>query len=159
MGYAISYQVKCDQCNDTTIADVSRKLARDTARRSGWIRRRKGKHIIDICDRCAPKWTTFEGGPMNYIRHYYKVPARRGGLVKFEGQYGRIIGTSGPHLRVRFRDLDATKVLHPKESGLEYLTDDDLPTLTSLQGIAPNATGGLSSEEFVRNLRDEWEEK
>ena len=32
----------------------------------------------------------------------------------------------------------------------------DLPTLSDLYGIAPNATGGLSSEDFVRKLRDEW---
>jgi hypothetical protein len=35
--------------------------------------------------------------------------------------------------------------------------DSELPSMTSLHGIAPKATGGLSSEEFVRKLRDaEW---
>jgi hypothetical protein len=29
-----------------------------------------------------------------------------------------------------------------------------VPNLTDLRGIAPNATGEMSSEEFVRNLRD-----
>ena len=32
--------------------------------------------------------------------------------------------------------------------------DDDLPGLMDLRGIAPDITGDLSSEEFVRNLRD-----
>ena len=32
--------------------------------------------------------------------------------------------------------------------------DDDLPSLTDLLGIAPDITGDLSSEDFVRNLRD-----
>ena len=33
--------------------------------------------------------------------------------------------------------------------------DDELPTLFDLRGIAPNATGGISSAEFVRAIRDE----
>lgn len=38
-----------------------------------------------------------------------------------------------------------------------YPEEDELPTLFDLQGIAPNATGGVSSEEFVRRIRDnEW---
>lgn len=32
--------------------------------------------------------------------------------------------------------------------------NSELPTMTSLHGIAPNATGGIPSEEFVRKLRD-----
>lgn len=32
--------------------------------------------------------------------------------------------------------------------------DDDLPSLMDLRGVAPDVTGDLSSEEFVRNLRD-----
>lgn len=34
--------------------------------------------------------------------------------------------------------------------------DADLPTMADLYGIAPNLTGGLSSEEFVRLARDGW---
>ncbi len=33
--------------------------------------------------------------------------------------------------------------------------DDELPTLEDMRGIAPRATGDLSSEEFVRRMRDE----
>lgn len=37
-----------------------------------------------------------------------------------------------------------------------YPPDDELPKLSDLRGIAPNATGELSSEEFIRGLRNEW---
>ncbi|MEE9163002.1 MAG: hypothetical protein V3U35_08565, partial [Candidatus Neomarinimicrobiota bacterium] len=33
--------------------------------------------------------------------------------------------------------------------------EEALPTLYDLRGIAPNATGDLSSEEFIRKLRDD----
>lgn len=33
--------------------------------------------------------------------------------------------------------------------------DDELPSLADLRGIAPDITGDLSSEEFVRMLRDD----
>ena len=32
----------------------------------------------------------------------------------------------------------------------------ELPSLSELRGIAPEATGGKSSEQFVRELRDSW---
>ena len=35
---------------------------------------------------------------------------------------------------------------------------EQLPTLRGLYGIAPDATGGRSSEQFVRELRDKWGE-
>lgn len=42
-----------------------------------------------------------------------------------------------------------------KVGSIERLPDDDaLPSLMSLRGIAPDLTGGLSSEEFVRGLRN-----
>jgi len=43
-------------------------------------------------------------------------------------------------------------------TGLEIYPDQEtLPSLKELCGIAPNATGGLSAEEFVRRIRDnEW---
>jgi hypothetical protein len=37
-----------------------------------------------------------------------------------------------------------------------YPPEIDLPTWEDLLGIAPNATGELLSEEFVRSLRNEW---
>ena len=32
-----------------------------------------------------------------------------------------------------------------------------LPSLRDLYGIAPNATGDMTTEQFVRQLRDEWD--
>ena len=37
-----------------------------------------------------------------------------------------------------------------------YALPDDLPSLDDLRGLAPNATGGLASEDFVRELRNAW---
>lgn len=37
-----------------------------------------------------------------------------------------------------------------------YGVDEDLPSFDELKGIAPEATGDLSSEEFVRELRHDW---
>ena len=36
---------------------------------------------------------------------------------------------------------------------------EELPSLSDLCGIAPDATGDKSSEQFVRELRDEWDRK
>ena len=38
------------------------------------------------------------------------------------------------------------------------LPTEQLPTLSDLFSIAPGATGGKSSEQFVRELRDSWDE-
>jgi len=50
---------------------------------------------------------------IQYIRDYYKVPAKVGGQVIYSGDQfprtGKIIGTDGPHLRIR---LDGDK--HPQ---------------------------------------------
>lgn len=37
-----------------------------------------------------------------------------------------------------------------------YELEADLPTFDSVLGIAPHATGDLSSEEFIGRVRDEW---
>lgn len=38
-----------------------------------------------------------------------------------------------------------------------YTPESELPDWKDLLGIAPEATGGLLSEEFIRNLRNEWQ--
>jgi hypothetical protein len=38
-----------------------------------------------------------------------------------------------------------------------YPPDEELPKLGDLRGIAPDATGELSSEEFITGLRHEWQ--
>ena len=38
---------------------------------------------------------------------------------------------------------------------LEVIDTENLPSVADVSGIAPNFTGGLSSEEYVRRLRDD----
>ena len=51
-------------------------------------------------------------------------------------------------------------ILQPFSINVEHVdvheADADLPSLMALRGIAPNATNGERSEEFVRRLRDGW---
>ena len=47
-------------------------------------------------------------------------------------------------------DVREMKILPPSK---------DLPTLSDLRGIAPGATGDKSSEQFVRELRDKWDDR
>ena len=37
-----------------------------------------------------------------------------------------------------------------------YPDEKELPSLFDLCGIAPNASNNLSSEDFIREMRDEW---
>lgn len=53
----------------------------------------------------------------------------------------------GLPLTIETRQIEV-EVLDPTEQ---------LPTLSDLFGIAPGATGGKSSEQFVRELRDSWD--
>jgi len=47
---------------------------------------------------------------------------------------------------------------HIKVQEMEILPNpSELPSLGDLRGIAPNITGGKSPEEFVRELREEWD--
>lgn len=49
---------------------------------------------------------------LEYIRKYYRVPAKRGKIVQYKanGKLGVITGASGPHVNVR---LDGEKVALP----------------------------------------------
>ena len=63
---------------------------------------------------------------MQYIRDHYKVPAKRGGTVRFTDTsgkkwVGRIKSAAGHRLRVAFPDFPrATAILHPTWN-VEYL--------------------------------------
>ena len=61
---------------------------------------------------------------LQYIRKYYGVPAKlRQRVVCFRGklvEVGKIIGTSGPHLRVQFADRKA-RIYHPTD--VQYVPD------------------------------------
>ncbi len=43
--------------------------------------------------------------------------------------------------------------IHARIAAIDIPPDDVLPTLASLSGIAPNATGDMQSEDFVREIR------
>lgn len=45
----------------------------------------------------------------------------------------------------------------PGNEDTEHTPAEELPTLASLRGALPNLTGGLSSEEYVRRIRDNTE--
>jgi hypothetical protein len=60
---------------------------------------------------------------LDYICNQYGVPAKKGGRVLFrDKKYGTIVGTSGPHLKVKFDGESKPVVLHPTWE-LEYLTE------------------------------------
>jgi len=56
---------------------------------------------------------------MAYIRAFYGVPAKRGARIRFTpgwiqpAKEGKIIGSCGPHLRVRFDGEKRIATLHP----------------------------------------------
>lgn len=55
---------------------------------------------------------------MEYIRSYYRVPAKRGGRVEYTGdksnvRQGVITGSRGARLLIRFNDDNCTYVFHP----------------------------------------------
>lgn len=60
-------------------------------------------------------------GSADYVRRYYRVPAKRGGRIRWDGRPGTIVGFVGQYLRVR---LDARPkyviTLHPTYL-IEYL--------------------------------------
>jgi len=72
------------------------------------------------------------------------------------------IGAVGKHVTVfgqlKYKArLDGGRPFEMKVTSIEvHPPDDELPTLMSLFGIAPDLTGNQSSEDYVRRLRDEW---
>lgn len=62
---------------------------------------------------------------LEYIRRAYKVPAHRGGRIRFApcagiDKLGFVVAAKGPYIRVRFADMRRTVLLHPTY-GLHYL--------------------------------------
>jgi hypothetical protein len=52
---------------------------------------------------------------IQYVRDYYKVPAKRGGRIMFDGwRIGTILSADGPYLRIRFDDRE-------RKSHVEYV--------------------------------------
>jgi len=63
--------------------------------------------------------------------------------VNVVGQYKYKSGQPHPYY-VKVTDIE----IYPDEK--------ELPSLFDLRGIAPNASNNLSSEDFIREMRDEW---
>ena len=56
----------------------------------------------------------------DYIRRYYRVPAKRGGRVLYDGKPGTIVWTDGPYLRIRLDGVRGVASYHPLWR-IEYL--------------------------------------
>jgi len=65
---------------------------------------------------------------------------------------GRYVNVSGK-MRYRYGERHPYMVV---VSRIEILDDEALPTFEGLRGIAPGLTGGVPSELYVRQVRDEW---
>lgn len=72
--------------------------------------------------------------------------------IKAVGEYVKVYG----QLKFKTKIGDG----HPYEMAVRdievFPRNEELPTLASLRGIAPNATGNLTSEQFVRRIRNDW---
>jgi hypothetical protein len=122
-------------------------------------------HVMDEVQSC---WAYMEDyGARNMGKYRYctmckSVKPAAGPLAEFytmqNGQKYQICSTCNTTRCVRFsrtgdgtvegRQVDCKKIdVHEMEN--------QLPTLDDIRGIAPGATGDLTSEEFVRRMRDE----
>lgn len=58
---------------------------------------------------------------ISYIRQYYGVPAKIGMKVSYRGRECWIVGTSGPHLKLRSAVMGVRYIVHPKDVDLRYM--------------------------------------
>jgi hypothetical protein len=97
----------------------------------------------------------------NNFRIYPVVGPRRRVVCKFTAD------NEDKALRAVKKTIAVTGLLYYKEGAyfphtidvteIEILSpDSQLPKLSDLRGIAPDITGGMKSEEYVRKLRDAW---
>ena len=97
----------------------------------------------------------------NTFRIYPSLPVASSVNCKFtqellehvQGALGSFVSVSGEC----FYRPDAPFPYKIKVQEMRVLPpSSELPSLSELRGIAPEATGGKSSEQFVRELRDSW---
>lgn len=71
-----------------------------------------------------------------------------------------IISNVGKRVRIEGKAHYRKDATYPHELTVSGITpmpsDDQLPKMMDLFGIAPDATGGVAPEDFIRELRDEW---
>lgn len=51
--------------------------------------------------------------PLEYVRSYYGVPAKKGKVVSYNGTLGVITGASGPHVKVKLEGEKHVRIYHP----------------------------------------------
>ena len=77
-----------------------------------------------------------------------------------EEKRDEVIAAVDQYVRVTGRLKSKMGTAHPNEMAVEnievYPDESDLPKLADLEGVAPEATGDKTSDEFVRDLRSEW---
>lgn len=81
-----------------------------------------GFYVQRFCSYCYPITEQHKSSrnDMEYIRRNYKVPALKGGKVKFEDKPGTIVGARGAHLRIKLDGESKAKIYHPTWH-IEYL--------------------------------------
>ncbi len=77
---------------------------------------------------------------------------KEGELQKVLGAVTRYVTVTG---RLRYKQWSPFPYAIDMKSLDQHEMEEDLPTLDSIRGISPGATGDLSSEDFVRRMRDE----
>ena len=70
-------------------------------------------------------------------------------IKKFIGKYVEIHG----RLKHKWREKYPHEV---RVEHIEVIDEDNLPSFSDLMGLAPNATHGLPSEDFIASIRSEW---
>ena len=53
--------------------------------------------------------------PLEYVRNYYGVPAKKGKVVSYNGKLGVITGASGPHVKVKLEGAKHALPYHPMD--------------------------------------------
>ncbi len=95
---------------------------------------------------------------VNKFRIYPIVGPKKVNCHFPESLYNDVIKAIGHYINVKgkleYKERDDFPYTVNVDSIEIYPDENELPTIFDLRGIAPNATGSLSSEEFVRKLRD-----
>jgi hypothetical protein len=72
-------------------------------------------------------------------------------VVMAVGKYVSVYG------RLKYKSRDAYPYEMMARRIEAYPDQSELPSLSALWGIAPNLTGGKSSDDFIRDIRNEWQ--
>jgi len=95
---------------------------------------------------------------LEYIRNYYRVPAKKGKIVAYKDRLGIITGASGAHVEVLLEDQKFALPYHPED--LQYdieakeksLKKDIITLVLRLKGEDPDTFSPEASEAMERWL-------